>query len=273
MFALLGLGLVLCYRSSRVVNLAQGETFMATGMLTAKLTAFGVPLALAAPAGIAFAVVLSICLALALQRRLHWPVQRLIIVTVGAALFAEGVASVVMGADAYSFRPPAGRGTLHIAGAAIAHEVLLVIAVGVVLAIGLMAFFRRTVIGHALAAVAEKPATASTLGINVNAMRVFAFGLAGLLSGIAAIVLVPISPVNFNVGLSLTLSAYVAAAAGNLLNPGVTCVAGFGVGLTESFFGAYVNQLLAEPVVLGVLLIVVVSVLSRRVRFGGAVRA
>lgn len=264
---------MLCYRSSRVVNLAQGETFMATGMLTAKLAAVGVPLAIAAPAGIAFAIILSIALALALQRRLHWPVQRLIIVTVGAALFAEGLAAVVMGADAYSFAPLVGKGTLRFAGAAIAHEALLVIAVGVLLAIILIVFFRRTVIGHALEACAERPVTAATIGINVNGMRVFAFGLAGLLSGVAAIVLVPMQPVSFNVGLSLTLSAYVAAAAGNLVHPGVTCIAGFGVGLTEAFFGAYVNQLLAEPVVLGVLLIAVVVFLSRRVRFGGAVRA
>jgi hypothetical protein len=45
------------------------------------------------------------------------------------------------------------------------------------------------------------------------------------------------------------------------------------VGLAESFLGTYVNELLAEPLVLGVLMIVAVLLLGRRIRFGGVVRA
>jgi branched-subunit amino acid ABC-type transport system permease component len=51
------------------------------------------------------------------------------------------------------------------------------------------------------------------------------------------------------------------------------CLAGLVVGLAESFLGTYVNELLAEPLVLGVLMIVAVLLLGRRIRFGGVVRA
>ena len=48
-FALMGVGIVLCYRSSGIVNLAQGETFMIAGILTAKMVTWGVPLGLGRP--------------------------------------------------------------------------------------------------------------------------------------------------------------------------------------------------------------------------------
>ena len=273
-FALIGVGIVFCYRSSRVVNLAQGETYMGSGMLMAKMVAWGVPMAAAAPAGFALAVVGSLALErFILRPRLHWRVSRLIVIAVGVALVAEGLADLLVGADQYSFPPVLNGSPVRFSGAVIAPQAVLLIVVTVVLALVLGWFFRRTVVGYALTAVAERPATASLLGIRASRVRALAFGIAGFLGFVSALLLVPISPLTYNVGLTVTLSGYVAAAIGDMRHIEVTCAAGLGVGLAEGLFGTYVNQLLAEPLVLGVLLIVGVAFLSRRVRFGGVARA
>src|SRR5689334_6674100 len=97
-YALIGIGIVLCYRSSRIVNLAQGETYMVSGLLCAKMVQWGCPLWLSGLAGVAAAVVASLLFErLALRSRLHWDPSRLIIVTVGVALLAEGVANRLVG--------------------------------------------------------------------------------------------------------------------------------------------------------------------------------
>lgn len=273
-FSLMGLGIVFCYRSSRLVNLAQGESYMSAGMLMAKMTGWGIPLAAAAPAGFALAVIGSLAFErFILRPRLHWPIARLIIIAVGFALAAEGLAELLVGPNQYSFQPLIGGAPIKIASAVLPPQAALLIGVTVVLSIVLGLLFRHTVIGFALTAVAERPATASLLGIRASAIRSIAFAMAGLLGFLAALLLVPISPITYSVGLSVTLSGYVAAAIGDMRHIEATCAAGLGIGVLEALFGSYVNQLLAEPLVLGVLLIVGVAFLSRNVRFGGGVRA
>ena len=273
-FALIGVAIVFCYRSSGVVNLAQGETYMGSGMLMAKMAGWGLPIAVAAPAGFVLAVVFSLAFErFILRPRLQWRVSRLIVITVGVALVAEGLADRLVGADQYSFTPLLNGSPIRIAGAAIEPQAVLLIGVTVFLALTLGWFFRRTVIGYALTAVAERPATASLLGIRASTVRALAFGIAGFLGFVSALLLVPISPITYDVGLTLTLSGYVAAAIGNMRHVEVTCAAGLGIGMAEAIFGTYVNELLAEPLILGVLLIVGVAFLSRGVRFGGVARA
>lgn len=273
-YAAMGIAIIACYRSSRVVNLAQGETYMGSGILMAKMVGWGVPLGFAAPAGAALAIVGSILYErLALRPRLSWPVPQLVIIAVGVALLAEGVAYRLAGADQYSFRPVVPGSPIVVAGAAITTQAVVFIGATVLLAIALSWFFRRTVVGYALSAVAERPETAALLGINASALRVLAFAIAGFLGFVPALLLVPIAPITYSSGLPITLFGYVAAAAGNMQRIGVACAAGLGIGLAEGFFGTYVDQLLAEPVVLGGLLIAVVAVLARNVRFGGVARA
>ncbi len=273
-FALIGVGIVFCYRSSRVVNLAQGETYMGSGMLMAKMTGWGIPLAAAAPAGFALAVIGSLALErFILRPRLNWPVSRLIVIAVGVALSAEGLADLLVGADQFSFSPLLGGDPIRISGAALEPQAALLIGVTIVLSLLLGWLFRKTVIGYALTAVAERPGTASLLGIRADRVRALAFGIAGFLGFVSALLLVPISPITYDVGLTITLSGYVAAALANMRSIEGTLAAGLGIGLAEALFGTYVNQLLAEPLVLGVLLVVGVSLLSRGTRFGGAVRA
>lgn len=272
--ALMGMALVFCYRSSRVVNLAQGETYMGSAMLNSKLVAWGLPFPVAALAGLVLAVVASATLERwVLRPRLTWPVSRIVIVTAGVAIFAEGLAYALLGPDQYPMRPLLNGPALRLHGAVLQQQAALAICVSAALAIALSLFLSRTLIGQALGALAERPVTAGLVGIDSGRLRMGSYAVAGFLGFAAALLVVPLDPVSYNVGLTLTLSGYIAAAVGNMRHIGLTWTAGMGIGLAESFFGTYVNSLMAEPLVLGVLLIGVVAYLARKVRFGGAARA
>ena len=273
-YGLIGLGIVLCYRSSRVVNLAQGEAYTIAGLIAAELASHGVPVLAAVACGVVAATLFGAGLErLVLRPRLDWPSERLIILVVAVALCVEGVANFAVGPNQFSFSSPVGSGTVLIDGAVATYDGLVLIAVLLVVGALVSWFLHRTVLGQGLSACAENPGVASLLGINVSVMRGIAFGAAGFLGGLAAILLVPMSTVTYNAGLSLTLLGYVAAALAAMKSPLGACFAGLLVGLAESFLGTYVNQLLAEPLVLGVLIVVAVALLGRRVRFGGVIRA
>jgi branched-chain amino acid transport system permease protein len=273
-FALMGVGIVLCYRSSGIVNLAQGETFMISGILTAKMVTWGVPLGWAGLAGVVAAALAAVLFErVVLRSRLHWPPQRLIIVTVGVAFLAEGVADRAVGADQFGFANVLNGPPLTAGDAAISQQGVLLIAVTLVLGLGLVWFFRRTLLGQAMTASAENPSASSLLGVNVGLMRQISFGLAGLLGGIAAFLVVPSSTVTYNSGLPLTLSGFAVAAFANMTHPGRALVGGFGLALGEGLVGSYLNPALEIPLAFGVLLVAGVAYLARSERFAGARRA
>jgi branched-subunit amino acid ABC-type transport system permease component len=267
-------GIVLCYRSSRIVNLAQGETYMISGVLCAKMVEWGYPLWLSGVCGTAAAVVGSILFErLALRSRLHWDPSRLIIVTVGVAVLAEGVADRLIGGDQLSFGAVLTGPALQVHGAAISQQDLVLIAFTVVATGALVLFFRATLLGHAMTAVAENPRVSQLLGVNVARMRQISFGLAGLLGGISAFLIVPESGIGYNVGLPLTLNGFAAAAFANMVSPGRALGAGMFLAVAEGLVGSYVNVALETPLVFGVLLVLGVAYLGRGQRFAGAVRA
>lgn len=273
-YALMGVAIVLCYRSSRVVNLAQGESYTIAGLLTAKLVTLGLPLVLAGAGGAAAAAAGSLLFErLALRSRLHWDPSRLIMVALGVALLAEGVADRLAGADQYSFPALLQGPSVTIAGGVMSQQEILLVAVTVAVTAALVWFFRFTLLGQAMTACAENPAASALMGVNVVRMRQLSYGLAGLLGGISALLLVPLVGVTYGAGLSMTLNGFAAAAVANMLHPGRALLAGMALGLGEGLVGAYLNPLLEVPLVFGVLLLIGVAYLSRGVRFGGAVRA
>lgn len=273
-YALIGVGIVLCYRSSRIVNLAQGETYMVSGVLTAKMVGWGDPLWLSALCGVAAAVVASVLFErLALRSRLHWDPARLIIVTVGVAVLAEGVADRLIGGNELSFPALLTGGSVLVDNAAISPQDLLLIGVTLVLTGGIVLFFRSTLLGHAMTAVAENPRVSGLLGINAGRMRMLSFGMAGLLGGISALLIVPETGTGYNVGLPLTLNGFAAAAFANMISPARALGAAMFLAVAEGFVGSYINTSLETPLVFGVLLVVGVAYLGRGQRVSGLVRA
>jgi branched-subunit amino acid ABC-type transport system permease component len=273
-YALMGVAIVLCYRSSRVVNLAQGETYTVGGLLTAKLVTLGLPLAAAGAGGVAAAIAGALLFErVALRSRLHWRPSRLIMVALGAALLTEGIADRLAGADQYSFPALLDGPSAGVGGAVIGQQEILLVAFTIAATAALVWFFRATLVGQAMTACAENPGASALLGVNVVRMRQLSYGLAGLLGGVAALLLVPLSGVTYGAGLPMTLNGFAAAAVANMLFPGRALLAGLALGVSEGFIGAYVSPLLEVPLAFGLLLLVGVALLSRGVRFGGAARA
>lgn len=273
-YALLGMGLVLYFRSARVINLAHGETYVVTALITAAAVSHGWPLWLAAVVGVASAALGMILIERVLFRgRLDWPLPSLVILSLGIALVCRGLSFRISGSDATSFPELISGDPLRFFGVALSRQGLLAVAVTLIVAVLASVFFRRTLYGQAMTACAENPEASSLLGINVGRMRMISFGAAAVLGGVSALLVVPLGSVTYDAGLPLVLRGFVAAAVGAMLWPGRAAAAGLGLGILEAMVASYWSPLLRTPIVFGVVFTFVVYMLSRNVRFGGVVRA
>jgi branched-subunit amino acid ABC-type transport system permease component len=271
-YAFLGIGLVLVYRTARILNLAHGESFAITGIAAAVLVKAGLPLA----ASLALGVLIAMAFALSLHRfvlrpRAEWPAGTLILITLGAAFVVRGVLILVAGTDPVSFPVLFQGASLRIAGGVIPPQGVALVVLGFGVSAAVALYLATTRSGKQLLAAAENPYAAELLGVNVERARLIAYGIGALLGALAGVLLIPLIAVDFQSGLAMTLRGFIAAAISGMSPIGVV-FSGLGLGLFESMVGAYLGALYQDPVMF-CLLIGVALWQSRHIRFGGTRRA
>jgi branched-subunit amino acid ABC-type transport system permease component len=271
-YAFLGIGLVLVYRTARILNLAHGESFAITGIAAAVLVKAGLPLA----AALALGVLIAMAFALSLHRfvlrpRAEWPAGTLILITLGAAFVVRGVLILVAGTDPVSFPVLFQGASLRIAGGVIPPQGVALVVLGFGVSAAVALYLATTRSGKQLLAAAENPYAAELLGVNVERARLIAYGIGALLGALAGVLLIPLIAVDFQSGLAMTLRGFIAAAISGMSPIGVV-FSGLGLGLFESMVGAYLGALYQDPVMF-CLLIGVALWQSRHIRFGGTRRA
>jgi len=271
-YALIATGLIIAFQTTRIVNLAHGETYAIAGLVTAALAHAGTPLIVALLAGIVAATIFSMLIEIVLLRpRADWPVSSLILVSLAVAFLSRGALQLAFGTDAASFKRLFVGAPLRIGGGVIPLQGLWLIGIGLSAAFAVTQLLAHTRIGRQLQATAENPDAAQLLGVNVHLTRTFAFALAGLLGGLSALLLVPLVSVDYQAGLGMTLRGFIAASLAGM-SPVGAILGGLGLGLAEALVTTFLGALAQDPVIFAVLIAVALWQ-SRHIRFGGSLRA
>jgi len=271
-YALLATGLIIAFQTTRIVNLAHGETYAVAGLVAAGTAHAGWPLMAAAAAGISAAVLYSVLLEWVLLRpRAGWPVSSLILISLAAAFVSRGALQLAFGTDAASFKRMFVGPPFRIAGGIMPLQGLWLVVIGLAGALVTVLVLTRTRIGRQLRATAENADAAQLLGVNINGARMISFALAGALGGLSAILLVPLISVDYQAGLGMTLRGFIAASLAGM-SPVCAVLGGLALGIAEALVTTYFGALAQDPIVF-VVLIAVALWQSRHVRFGGSVRA
>jgi branched-chain amino acid transport system permease protein len=271
-YVLLATGLIIAFQTTRIVNLAHGETYSIAGLVTAAVAHAGLPVALAIIIGIASAVLYSVAIERVLLRpRANWPVSSLILISLAVAFLSRGVLQVVFGPDAASFKRIFAGAPFRVAGGVIPQQGFWLVIIGLAAALTTAQLLTRTRIGKQLRATAENPDAAQLLGVNVDAARMISFALAGVLGGLSAVLLVPLISVDYQAGLGMTLRGFIAASLAGM-SPFGAIFSGLALGLAEALVTTYFGALAQDPIIF-IVLIAVALWQSRHVQFGGSVRA
>jgi branched-chain amino acid transport system permease protein len=271
-YASLGVAIVLIYRSTRVLNFAQGEMGMFTTFIAAWLLDSGWPYWGAFFATLAIAFVGGVLL----ERVVIRPVERaptvtIVIVTIGMLIALNGAAFWIWGGGTRAFPSAFSTRAIHVGGVAFSIQDFGIIGVTLGAVALLYLFFRFTKIGLALRAAALEPNASRLVGIRVGWMLALGWGLAAVLSALSGLMVAPLVFLDPNMMQAVLLYALAAAVLGGLDSTLGAVVGGLSLGVGLNLLGTYVgfvgDQLklpVAFAVIVAVLLVRPVGLFGRR---------
>lgn len=248
-YALSALGFTIIWNARGLINFSQGDFVMLGGMITAALLPFGITL----PFAIFIAAFTTVVVGILLQVLALAPAKKadpisLVIITIGSSVFIQGATAILIGKNQLMMPPFSGETPIRFLGAALSPQSLWTLAVSALVMTTLTIFFRVTLTGRAMKAVAINPSAARLVGIHRSRMLIAAFALAALVGAVAGIVSTPISSTRFDVGLTLGLKGFVGATLGGLGSGIGAVVGGLLVGIAEAMMAGYVSSAYKDAV-------------------------
>jgi len=263
LYALVALGIVLIYRSTRVLNFAHGNiatiaTFVAFSLLSNKYS-FPVALAASLLTGAAVGVVFYFVVLVKAQRE-GANLLSMVILTLGLALILEGVVVYVWGAEPVSLPFPISDTKTYKVGLVVVSQLsLATMAAGFGGSVLLYLLVQRTRLGLAMRATSENVMAAQTLGIPTRLVLSVSWGVASALGVVAGVFLAPALLLDPFFMLDPFLKGFAAAVLGGLNSLPGAVVGALILGVAESLTGAYLSiqfkNTLAFVVIIVVLLV------------------
>jgi branched-chain amino acid transport system permease protein len=230
LFALLATGVIMIYRASRILTLAQGGVAMFTAYVLYQLNnnpavnggrGFGLPIYVALPLALIFAAVLGYVIERFLLRPLRdRPVLVSVIMTVGVLALLTGLAGIVWGYDKQTAPEITPKGVVSFADITIPVNQLFILGATAVIMFGVLYLFKYTTLGIAMRAVADDRKAALLMGIPADRVAALTWILGSMLAGMAGILLSPIVALHPLILTLLSIPAYAAALFGGLTNLG-----------------------------------------------------
>ena len=191
---LLALGVVLVYRSTRVINLAVGNMGLpATGLMALLVINYDFPYWLALPIALVVGIIVGALIERAVIRRLFDAPRVIVLVaTIGIAQLMQAVLASYPDLErsrGQRFPAPLTFIWDDVLGLRITGPKLTILVVVPLLAVGLSWFLNRTVFGQTVQASATNADLARLSGIDPKMVQLFVWTIAGLLATISLLLL------------------------------------------------------------------------------------
>ncbi len=257
LYSLVGLGFVVIYRATKVVNFAQGEMMMLGAMFALYFYSD-----LGAPYFAAFLLAVLLCgtFGAALERvayrpLLNAPVVTLILATVAVGQMMRAAVRILRGSEVSRFPSILSAEPFVIAGLTFTPLSLSIITIAILLVCAFMLFFRKTRIGKGMEATSENRDAALLVGISVNQTFSLVWAIGSALAGAAGVLLAPLIIITPEMG-SIGIKGFIGAILGGFNSiPGA--VAGcFLLGVIENLGGVYIASSMKDVIAFCVLVLI-----------------
>jgi branched-chain amino acid transport system permease protein len=261
-YALFGIAVVIIYKTSEVINFAQGEMAMLSTFVAYHiLVYYQYPFWLAFVITMIFSVLLGMFIEFAFLRPAKQPsLLGLIVITLGAEMLLMGAAGWKWGAEQKEFTLPFSFQTVHepIPGIIVNNWAIAVFITAAVLMVFLYLFFKFTKLGVAMRATQQNKQAAKIMGIRVERIFSIAWGFSSFIGAVAAMFFAARSTLDPAFMMEPFLRAFAAAVLGGLMSiPGVV-IGGEILGLVENLFGYFWPQW--KPIVAFLVIIIVLCI-------------
>jgi branched-chain amino acid transport system permease protein len=259
-YALVSIGMTLIFGVLDVVNFAHGE-FLMIGMYAVfwlctllHIDPY-VSLLIVAPLLFFFGLFVGRTV---IQQTIGAPSSVQIFATVGVSLILMNGALVLWKADFRSVPTAYGSGALTLGPVFIGYPQLMSFIGAIVFSAMLFPFLRYTYVGKAIRATAQDRRAAMLMGIDIQKIYIFTFGIGIALVGIASALLAPIYSIYPGVGAQFVLVAYVAVVLGGLGNIPGAILGSLLIGITETFSGFFISPGWRQAIYYAVFILVLI---------------
>lgn len=263
-YAIIALGYTMVYGIAKMLNFAHGDVIMigAYVVMTA-ISGAGLPPFAAVILAIVFCTVLGIAIESVAYRPLLNAASSLavLITAIGVSYLLQNIALLIFGANTKSFTSVVPIPAVTLAGGAltITGETMLTIISCILIMVFLTLFIKKSKAGQAMLAVSEDKGAAQLMGINVNGTLALTFAIGSALAAVAGVLLCSAYPtLTPYTGAMPGIKAFVAAVFGGIGSIPGAFIGGILLGVIEIFGKAYISSQMADAIVFGVLIIILI---------------
>jgi branched-chain amino acid transport system permease protein len=262
LYAMVAIGLVLVYRSTGHINFSHGELFMLGGFFAYSLiTYLKFPYVLA----LVVAIALSFLLGVISDRLVYRPLIRapgltMVLATVGFSYLLKGIGRFFWGGKGEYLSIPAiiDPAPIFFHGIPILPQQLIVLGAAVAFMLAFAVFFSRTRAGKIMQATSENSTASYLVGIKVENVYTWTWGIGAAVAGAAAVLMTPLTLITPDIGATLLIKAFAATILGGLGSMVGAVVGGFAVGLIEQLASGYIDTSLQEIAAFLVIMVVLI---------------
>jgi branched-chain amino acid transport system permease protein len=242
-YALVALGFYIMWEATRAANFTHGDIYMLGAVLTVVLVELGLPLLVGAAIAIAASALAGALIERILVRPFNLEANAIgwMLTTIAVGIVIESLTTITYGPLGRPLHSSLAEKAIRLGGAGFYIQELLLPVAAIGCMFALEAFYRRTMLGRAMRAVSFNRVTAGLMGINVNRIALYAYGLAAAIAALAGILIAPVVQAVPTMGALIGLKAFGVAIVAGISNARGVVIVGIVYGVIEKFIEGYIS--------------------------------
>lgn len=235
LYALGGIGLVVLYRATGVLNLANGAAGAAGAMTAWQLAQWQIWPPITWLSSILVALLISLFYGRLIAPLLAWrePVVKAV-ATLGFALIILGLVSFIWVDDPRSLTLPTDKIGVRLLGLRVTVTRLIVFGTSIALVIGIWAYLKYTAIGLQMRSLANDRDLSALIGIPILRVETIAWTLSGVIAGFTGLMFGDLIRLEPTVITFMIIPSIAAAICGRLEHLSLVLIGGLSMGVIES---------------------------------------
>ena len=258
-YALIAIGYTMVYGIAKMINFAHGDIIMVGAYaLYFSISVLGLPV----PVALVRTVIVCAVLGVVIEKVAYKPLRSapplaVLITAIGMSFFLQSASLLIFGSTPIPFQSVIPNVNISVGPVVISSITVVTLIVTAVAMILLTLFVNKTKMGSAMRAVSEDKGAAELMGINVNSTISLTFAIGSALAAVAGVLYIcQYQSMKPTLGALPGIKAFVAAVLGGIGSIPGAMLGGILLGLIESVSKAYISTELADAIVFGVLIVV-----------------